>query len=201
MSRTGTCDFKNVYCDRSSSYTVNFWETMRFEVLTAVNTETTLFQPARQVLAIQDTMTANSVHKFTTQVLNNQVTISSRYKLNPPLLMLWGWKEKTMNGIGNMDCHLCSCYLFEATCIQHEQEIRLTPPGISDSGQQDAIILWWWSWTWYKLHFTWVCVLILLPHLDVSCVCVNLNELLTHSVKLWAILGLHCRRISTDVMS
>jgi len=61
---------------------------MRFEVLTAVNTETTLFQPARQVLAIQDTMTANSVHKFTTQVLNNQVTISSRYKLNPPLLML-----------------------------------------------------------------------------------------------------------------
>jgi hypothetical protein len=24
---------------------------------------------------------------------------------------------------------------------------------------------------------------------------------LTHSVKLWTILGLHCRRISTDVMS
>jgi hypothetical protein len=61
---------------------------MRFEVLAAVNTETTLFQLARQVLAIQDTITANSVHKFTTQVLNNQGTISSRYKLNPPLLML-----------------------------------------------------------------------------------------------------------------
>jgi len=58
-----------MYCDRSSSYTVNFRETMRIEVLAAVNTETTLFQSARQVVAIQDTMTANSVHKFTTQVL------------------------------------------------------------------------------------------------------------------------------------
>lgn len=61
-----------------------FEKQMRFEVLAAVNTETTLFQ----VLAIQDTMTANSVHKFTTQVPNHQGTISSKYILNPPLLML-----------------------------------------------------------------------------------------------------------------
>ena len=46
-----------------------------------------------------------------------------------------------MNPIGYMDCHLCSCYLCEALCIQHQQEIRLPPPAISDSGQQDAIIL------------------------------------------------------------
>jgi hypothetical protein len=35
-----------------------FEKQMRFEVLAAVNTETTLFQPGRQVLAIQDSMTA-----------------------------------------------------------------------------------------------------------------------------------------------
>jgi len=52
-----------------------FDKQMRFEVLAAVNTETTLFQPGRQVLAIQDTMTANTVHKFTTRVLNHFIKV------------------------------------------------------------------------------------------------------------------------------
>jgi len=74
MSRTGTSVKTSVVTEVPHTLST-FDKQMRFEVLAAVNTETTLFQPGRQVLAIQDTMTANSVHKFTTRVLNQFIKV------------------------------------------------------------------------------------------------------------------------------